>query len=180
MPKEIKVSETQCAAQFDALISEVSAGMAEAFTEVEWLSEFIFETGVADCELVAYQAEAFSDWLFSDERIRDDPPPELELITDNLRLEVAKSTLETLAEDDTYSLFDPAFFELAVEGSDGISACLVIAAFAAGHSPCFTFMGGYNAGNLIEHVNGLGYLTHEQLQEKDDAWILDRWRRSDD
>jgi hypothetical protein len=180
MPTEIKASETRYVAQFDTLISQVSSGIAEAFIEIEWLSEFIFETGVADCELVAYQCEAFTDWLFSDERIRDDPPPKLELITDELRLEVAKSTLETLAEDDTYSLFDPSFFELEVAGSDGISARLVIAAFAEGHSPCFTFMGGYNAGTLIEHVNGLGYLTHEQLQQKDDAWILDRWRRSDD
>ena len=180
MPKEIKASETRCAAQFDALISEVIAGIAEAFTEIEWLSEFIFETGVADCELVAYQCEAFSDWLFSDERIHDDPPPELELITDELRLEVARSTLETLVEDDTYSLFDPAFFELDVEGSDGTSARLVIAFFAEGNAPCFIFMGGYTAGALIEHVNSLGYLTYDQLQQKNDAWILERWRRADD
>ena len=180
MPIEIKASETRHAAQFDALISDVSAGVAEAFAEIEWLSEFIFESGVADCELVAYQSEGFSDWLFSDERIRDDPPPDLGCISDALRLEVAKSTLETLAEDETYSLFDPAFFELDVEGSDGGSARLVIAAFAEGHSPRFTFMGGYRAGTLIEHVNSLGYLTYDQLQQKNDAWILERWRRADD
>ena len=56
----------------------------------------------------------------------------------------------------------------------------VIVAFIAGNPPRRTFMDGYNEGTLIEHVSGLGYLTHEQLQQKDDACILDRWRCPDD
>lgn len=180
MQTRIKASETKYAAQFDALLSQVSAGVAEASTEIDWLSLFINESGVADCELVAYQFEALSDWLFSDERIRDDPPPDLGSICDTLRLEVAKSTLDRLDEDDTYSLFDPAFFELEVVGSDGCAAHIVIAFYAEGHSPCFTFMGGYKDSTLLEHISSLGYMTLEQLKEKDGAWILQRWRRADD
>jgi len=180
MQTAINASETKYAAQFDALLSQVIAGVAEAFTEIDWLSLFIDESGVADCELVAYQSEALWDWLFSDERIRDDPPPGLGSISDALRLEVAKSTLDRLHEDDTYSLFDPAFFELAVVGSDGSAAHIVIAFYAEGHSPCFTFMGGYKDGTLLEHINSLGYMTLEQFKERDDTWILERWRRADD
>lgn len=177
MQTHITASETQYTAQFDALISQVSAGSAEAFTELDWLSLFINETGVADCEVIAYLVSELPSWLLSDDRILNEELADLDSISDVLRLEVANSTLEKLDEDETFSLFDPAFFELKVQGSDGSAASIVIAFFAEGHSPCFTFMGGYTDGTLLEHLNRLNYMTLEQIKEKDGAWILETWRR---
>ena len=41
---------------------------------------------------------------------------------------------------------------------------------------CWTLMGGYEKGNLLTHINALGFETLEDLAEVSDEWILEHWR----
>ena len=170
--------QTAYAAEFDALVASILGDEVETDIEIPWLSDFIHEAGVADCDLVAYHVDSLKDNGFSDEALRDDG--ELSsVITDTDRLETARNLFKTLEESDTDSMFDPGFFEFRVEGSQGMTAAIVMGSFGMGQAgPCFIFMGGYTDGDLLAHINGQGFMTSEQLYAVDDEWILYRWRRA--
>lgn len=176
----IKASETKHAQLFDQLVADILADQIKPDTEMPWLSEFLHETGIADCDFVAYYADSLSDWGFSDEWIRDNYDGESLEITDELRLSQGRSYLEGLNYDDTYSMFDPGFFDFQVEVSSGDIVTIVIGFFTEGQAgSCYHYMGGFkaSASNTLKLVNSLGYLTLDQLEEVSDAWILEKWRR---
>ena len=175
----IKASETKHAQLFDQLVADILADQIKPDTEMPWLSEFLHETGIADCDFVAYYADSLSDWGFSDEWIRDNYDGESLEITDELRLSQGRSYLEGLNYDDTYSMFDPGFFDFQVEVSSGDIVTIVIGFFTEGQAgSCFYFMGGSKEGNTLDLVNALGYFTSEQLEKVSDAWILKAWQQN--
>ena len=174
----IKASETKYSQLFDQLVADILADQIKPDTEIPWLSEFVHETGIADCDFVAYYAESLSDWGFSDECIRDNYEGENLEITDALRVSQGRSYLARLDFEETYSGFDPGFFDFRVEVSSGDIVTIVIGFFAEGQAgSCFYFMGGFKKGNTLDLVNALGYFTSEQLEKVSDAWILEKWRR---
>ena len=46
----IKASETKYSQLFDQLVADVLADQAKPDTEIPWLSEFLHEDGIADCD----------------------------------------------------------------------------------------------------------------------------------
>ena len=115
---------------------------------------------------------------FSDEWIRDSYDGENLEVTDALRVSQGRSYLAGLNYDDTYSMFDPGFFDFQVEVSSGDIVTIVIGFFAEGQAgSCFYFMGGFQDGNTLDLVNALGYFASEQLEKVSDAWILKAWQR---
>ena len=127
-------------------------------TQMPWLSEFLHETGIAACDFVAYYADSLSDWGFSDEWIRDNYDGENLEITDALRVSQGRSYLAGLNYDDTYSMFDPGFFDFQVEVSSGDIVTIVIGFFTEGQAgSCFYYMGGFkeSASNTLKLVNSL-------------------------
>ena len=176
----IKASETKYSQLFDQLVADVLADRAKPDTELPWLTEFLYEDGIGDCDFTAYYADSLSDQGFSDEWIRDSYDGENLEITDALRVSQGRDHLAGIEGADTYSMFDPGFFDFQVESTTGEVVAFVIGFFLEGlNGPRFYFMGGYQKGasNTLKLVNSLGYLTHEQLQEVSDAWILEKWRR---
>ena len=176
----IKASETKYSQQFDQLVADVLADQAKPDTEIPWLSEFLHESPFHDCDFVAYYADSLSDWGFSDEWIRDNYDGENPEITDAVRMTQGRSYIADLYYEDTDSMFDPGFFDFQVESTSGELATMVIGFFCQGQAgSCYFFMGGYkeSASNTLKLVNSLGYLTHEQLKDVSDTWILENWRR---
>ena len=176
----IKASETKHAQLFDQLVADILADQIKPDTEMPWLSEFLHETGIADCDFVAYYADSLSDWGFSDEWIRDNYDGENLEVTDELRLSQGRSYIEGLYYNDTDSMFDPGFFDFQVEVSSGDIVTIVIGFFAEGQAGSrYHYMGGFkaSASNTLKLVNSLGYLTLDQLDEVSDVWILKQWRR---
>lgn len=174
----LKAPETQYKSQLDALVSDILAGTAASFVEIPWLTDFLYETKFHGCDLVAYHADSFKDWGFSDEGIRDYHSPDHIEITDKLRIEEGRDYIASLEDNDTYSMFDPGFFDFQVQASSGETVTVVIGFFGMGQlGTCFHFMGGFAGGTTLELVNDLGYFTIEQLNAVEDAWILENWRK---
>ena len=174
----IKASETKYSQLFDQLVADVLADRAKPDTEIPWLSEFLHETGIADCDFIAYYADSLSDQGFSDEWIRDNYEGENLEITDALRVSQGRIYLAGLDFEETYGGFDPGFFDFQVEVSSGDTVTIVIGFVAEGQAgSCFYFMGGFKEGNTLDLVNALGYFTSEQLEKVSDAWILKAWQR---
>ena len=174
----LKAPETQYKSQLDALVSDILAGTAASFVEIPWLTDFLYESIFHDCDFVAYHADSFKDWGFSDEGIRDYHSPDHIEITDKLRIEEGRAYIASLEDNDTYSMFDPGFFDFQVQATSGETVTVVIGFFGMGQlGTCFHFMGGFAGGTTLELVNDLGYFTIEQLNSFEDAWILENWRK---
>ena len=176
----IKAPESKYKSQLDALVRDILAGTAAIDVEIPWFTDLIYETNLHDCDFVAYHADSFKDWGFSDEGIRDNHSPDYIEITDKLRTEEGRDYIASLEHDDTYSMFDPGFFDFQIQATSGETVTVVIGFFAQGQAgSCYHFMGGVAGGTALELVNDLGYFTIEQLNSFDDAWILENWRRDE-
>ena len=179
MTAVIKAIETDLASEFDSLVTDIIAGNADVDIELDWLSEYLLAHWGGDCEYIAYHVASLSDWGFSDEAIQDAHYPDEVEITGAMRVKAGREYLVGLGYDDTYSLYDPGFEELEIEASDGRKATAVMAYFSQGQAGlCWTLMGGYEHGNLLLHISGLGFETQDAMLEMSDAWILENWRKA--
>ena len=82
----IKASETKYPQKFDQLQEHVLAERVKFDTQIPWLSNFLHETGIADCDFVAYYPDSFSDWGFSDDVVRNNSFPQKTETTYTLRV----------------------------------------------------------------------------------------------